>query len=573
MSARPPLFSLYLSDAPYVVCDVETTGLSPERNRIIEIALVRISDGRIVDRWKTLVNPRQFIPPFITEMTGIENDMVYGAPTEEEILPAAARFIGDAVFVAHNARFDRGFLDCAFQRAGLPPLASPSLCTARLARRLVPHLARKSLETVARHLGIRNPRAHRAAGDAETAARVFLHFLRVLEEEHDAQTVGDVHAFQFAPLYRVASVHPPIRNLADRLAELPHRPGVYFFHDRRGDVLYIGKARDLSERVHTYFRPGAVHTQKTLRLVRAVRSISWEETETELSALLLEARSIREHKPPFNTALKNPRAYPFIRIDTADAFPTLSWTYEAEEDGAEYFGPYSSRSAVESALEAVGRSFLLRECEGNIRPNPAHTPCLYHDIKRCGAPCASLMTREEYHREVERVRRFLLGKHDEVFSSLRAAMERKAAEWDFEGAAEIRDRLFALERLVRQQAAMARSLRERNLVIVTVARRTLVEVHCLREGMAAGQAIVDQKRPDRRSLRRLLAQAFRPPQGSLFPCSREEIADMRIIATWCLTRSRESRIVEVDDYADAGSLFMAVLDAVATVGNGGAAEA
>ncbi len=566
MRERPPLLSLQLPDAEFVVCDVETTGLSPERNRMTEIALARVAEGRVTERYSTLINPRQFVPPFITDLTGISNDMVYEAPDAELILPEAVRFIGSSVFVAHNARFDRSFVDAALARAGMQRLENPSLCTARLARRLTPQLAKKSLGSLARHLGIRNPRAHRAAGDAETTAGILLHFLEILAEEYDLCTLGDLLSFQHRPVYRIASTPKNFKALAPQIEGLPHGPGVYSFHDRKGAVIYVGKARDLRERVQSYFRFNTGHTEKTMQLARAARSVTWTSTETELSALLLEAHSIREKQPRFNSMLKNMRAYPFIRIDAADEYPVIGWCYEIEDDGAEYFGPFSSRFAVERALETIDRLFLLRECGGRIRPADGAAPCLYHEIKRCGAPCAKLQSRDEYLEEVDRVRQFLNGRYDEVLECLRSRMDAKAAALEFEEAAGLRDRIQSLERLVRQQSAMTRSVREQNLVLVTPARRTFVEVHCIKEGMLARQALIDQKSPDRRALRSLLSGVFGIRQAELFQGRREDINDMRIIATWRLTRHDESEVVEVDGFDDAGKLFDAVLNAVRSAG-------
>ncbi|MBI5647020.1 MAG: DEDD exonuclease domain-containing protein [Ignavibacteriae bacterium] len=563
---RPPLHALQIPDAEFVVCDVETTGLSPDHNRMTEIALVRVAEGRVVEKYQTLINPRQFIPPFITELTGITNEMVYSAPDADEVLPAIRAFIGDAVFVGHNARFDFSFVDAALRRAGLAPLENAVLCTARLARRLVPALAKKNLGSIARHLGISNPRAHRASGDAETTARILLHFAGMVSEEHDVADLGDLLSFQNKPVYRVTTPPKNFLKLQPALAALPHEPGIYFFHDARGHIIYIGKARDLSDRVHSYFRYNVGHSEKVLKLARAVASITWKTTDTELSALLAEARAIRQHQPRFNALLKSARAYPFIRIDCADTFPTISWTYDMEDDGADYYGPFSSRFAVERALEVIDRIFLIRECDGRITPRDTATPCLYYDIKRCGAPCASLQSAEEYAEEVQRVRQFLRGRHDSVLNGLRAAMESRAEALDFEGAASVRDRLRDLERIVRQQRVMARSVRYQNLVIVTLARRTFVEVHCMKSGMLVAQELLDQRACTRQNVRTLLSESFFSGQNELFLGGKEDIAEMRIIASWCLTRRDESVVIEADDHQTRDALIDAVYAAVRGLG-------
>ncbi|MCB2203947.1 DEDD exonuclease domain-containing protein [bacterium] len=545
MPEHDSTYQLQIADMEFVVCDVETTGLSPDRNRITEIALVRLRGNQIVDRYSSLINPKQFIPEEIQRLTGITNAMVYGAPPAEDVMSEVRRFIGDAIFVGHNVRFDRSFVDATLRRCGLEPLQVPNLCTARLARRLIPKKSKKNLGALAAHFNIRIRNRHRATGDAEATAVVLLNFIRILEEEFDTHDVGELLSFQNKQIYRITGAPRYFTRLQDNLSELPHAPGVYFFHDRRGDVLYIGKARDLKERVSSYFYHNIGHTSKIRRLVRAVHGITWKEMETELSALLNESRLIKQHQPPFNTQLKRYRKYPFIRIDVANDWPTIGWCYDIENDGADYFGPFRSRFAVEDALDSINKLFMLRECDGNIKPDADNTPCLYHEIKRCGAPCAAVTGKPEYQREVDDIVLFLQGEQDSVLDRLRGRMETRAEELDFEGAAVLRDRIAAVERIIRQQRLMVQSVRKQNLVIITLARRSNVDVHLIKSGMLAAQFLVDQKSLPEVLLHNKIEDVFFSRQEELFQGRKEDIDEMRIIASWCLTRRHESTIVEI----------------------------
>ncbi|MFA6233827.1 MAG: DEDD exonuclease domain-containing protein, partial [Bacteroidota bacterium] len=484
---------LQIADTDFVVCDVETTGLHPERNRLTEIALLRVRGNTVIDRYSSLINPRQFIPDEVQRLTGITNEMVYTAPDAIQIMPQVRRFIGDAVFIGHNVRFDRSFVDATLNRCGLEPLQVPNLCTARLARRLIPQKSRTSLGVLAAHFNIRIKNRHRAMGDAEATTLLFLKFLQILEEEFDVHETGELLSFQNRQIYRITGAPKYFTRLQENLAELPHRPGVYFFHDKRGDVLYIGKAKDLKERVSSYFYHNIGHTEKIRRLVRAVHGITWKPMETELSALLAESRFIKQHQPPYNTQLKRYRKYPFIRIDMADDWPTIGWCYDLVDDGADYFGPFRSRFAVEDALDSINKLFMLRECDGAIRPSADAAPCLYHEIKRCGAPCAKLMSGDEYQREVDDIVLFLQGEQDGVLDRLRGRMHRRAENLDFEGAAVLRDRLASVERIILQQQLMVHSVRKQNIIIVTLARRSNVEIHFIKAGMLAAQTLVDQR--------------------------------------------------------------------------------
>jgi len=557
---------LQIADTEFVVCDVETTGLSPEKHRLTEIALVKIIDGRIVDRFESLVNARQFVPYEITRLTGITNDMVYSAPAIDAVLPSVKEFIGNAVFVAHNVRFDRSFIDTSFRRSGMQPLDLPNLCTARLARRIVPTLSRKSLGMLSKHFGISIRDRHRAAGDAEATAEVLLRFIHMLTEELDIHECSELLSFQNKPVYTIAQAPKNFSTLKATLSSLPHSAGVYFFHDHRGGVLYVGKAKDLKDRVSSYFYHNIGHTEKVLRLIKAVRSITWKETETELSALLSEARFIRQYQPKFNTMLKHERKYPFIRIDSADPFPTLSWSYDLDDEMAAYYGPFSSRFAVEQALESINKLFLIRECKGPLKVSPSSPPCLYYDIKRCGAPCATIQSREEYLDEVSAVELFLCGEHDEVLRSLQDRMKKKAQHLNFEEASVLRDRIQSLEKIIRQQRTMVQSIRKQNLVILTPARRTLVEVHLIRSGMLMRQLLLGQNVIAPITLLQALKEIFFSEQEEIFQGRMDDVNEMRIIASWCFTRRNESEIIEANSFADAQALFRNVAEKIKACG-------
>jgi DNA polymerase-3 subunit epsilon len=562
---------LQIADTDFVVCDVETTGLHPERNRLTEIALLRVRGNVVIDRYSSLINPRQFIPAEVQRLTGITNEMVYTAPDAIQVMPEVYRFIDDAVFIGHNVRFDRSFVDATLHRCGIEPLRVPNLCTARLARRLLPQKSRTSLGVLAAHYNIRIKNRHRATGDAEATALLFLKFLQILEEEFDIHETGELLSFQNRQIYRITGAPKYFTRLQENLAELPHRPGVYFFHDKKGNVLYIGKARDLKERVSSYFYHNIGHTEKIRRLVRAVHGITWKPMETELSALLAESRFIKQHQPDYNTQLKRYRKYPFIRIDMANEWPTISWCYELEDDGAEYFGPFRSRYSVEDALDSINKLFMLRECDGNLKPSAEFVPCLYYEIKRCCAPCALLTSAEEYRREVDDIVLFLQGEQDVVLNRLRDRMHHRAEDLDFEGAAVLRDRLATVERIILQQQLMVHSVRKQNIVIVTLARRSNVEIHFIKSGMLIAQILVDQRKLPKRELYTNVEEVYFSRQNELFTGGKEDIDEMRIIASWCLTRRDESLVLEVDQCTSVEEVLEMILGAVGNIAGGAAA--
>jgi DNA polymerase-3 subunit epsilon len=185
-----------LTDIIFVVVDVETTGLNPIDDRITEIAMMKVKNGILLDEFSTLINPLVTIPANITTMTGIDNLMVADAPTAREVTPFIAEFLGDSVFVAHNAPFDWGFVyHTAYRERGVG-LSNPQLCTVKLSRKILPHLYSKSLGPVTSALNITIPERHRASGDAYATALVLIKFLSYLRRKHDIYTIGELLRFQ-----------------------------------------------------------------------------------------------------------------------------------------------------------------------------------------------------------------------------------------------------------------------------------------------------------------------------------------------------------------------------------------
>ncbi len=186
-----------ISKATFVVVDVETTGMSAVDDRITEIAMMKVQDGTLVDEFSTLVNPLLTIPAFITSMTGIDNLMVQNAPPAREVVPFIAEFLGDAIFVAHNAAFDWGFVTHTARRERGIELENQRLCTVKLSSRILPHLPSKSLGPVAQHLDITIPERHRASGDAYATALVLVKFLSYLQKKEGFKTVEEVLKYQY----------------------------------------------------------------------------------------------------------------------------------------------------------------------------------------------------------------------------------------------------------------------------------------------------------------------------------------------------------------------------------------
>lgn len=238
--------------------------------------------------------------------------------------------------------------------------------------------------------------------------------------------------------------------LQSKLAHLPGSPGVYLFKDEHGDIIYIGKAAVLADRVRSYFQKGTDHTPKTSLLIGHITDVETMVTRSELEALILESNLVKRHKPRFNIVLRDDKQYPYVRLPIKDDFPRLSIVRRVQKDGALYYGPYTPANALRETLKVIKHVFPLATCTIDI-DGTADRACIEFEIKRCMAPCTGNQSKEEYHQIVKQVRQFLEGRDLELLDDLRARMEAAAEREEFEEAARLRDRLFKIQRMLEKQ--------------------------------------------------------------------------------------------------------------------------
>jgi excinuclease ABC subunit C len=238
--------------------------------------------------------------------------------------------------------------------------------------------------------------------------------------------------------------------LQSKLTHLPAQPGIYLFKNHKNEILYVGKAASLADRVRSYFQKGADHGPKTSLLIGEIADLETIVTRSELEALILESNLIKRHRPRFNIVLRDDKQYPYLRLPIKENFPRLSIVRRVQKDGALYYGPYTPAGALRDTLKVIRKVFPLATCEIDI-DGTADRACIEFEIKRCMAPCIGNQSREEYHHIVKQVRQFLEGRDRELVDSLRTAMEAAADREEYEEAARLRDRLFNIERTLEKQ--------------------------------------------------------------------------------------------------------------------------
>jgi DNA polymerase-3 subunit epsilon len=373
-----------LLDAPLAIVDVETTGAHPAWDRVTEIAVVEVEAGEVVSEWSTLVNPGASIPPAIQALTGITNAMVADAPAFGDLAADLYERLDGRIFVAHNARFDYGFLRHEFERAGLR-FQARTLCTVKLSRRLYPEHARHSLDRLIERHHLQCSARHRALGDAQAVWQ----FLQVAAEERGADELAGA-ARQLAQL-------PALPAHIERAAvdAIPESPGVYLFYGERDTPLYVGKSIAMRSRVLQHFA-GDVRSSREAQIAREIRRIEWRRTCGELGALLREAELVKELLPVFNRQLRRTNDLCGFVFDMKDL-----QLVKAEQINSETI-PFlcgvfrSKRSALDALRELANGHRLCLRALGFEKSGRSGQPgaCFRHQIGRCAGVCAG---RESVH--------------------------------------------------------------------------------------------------------------------------------------------------------------------------------
>ncbi len=381
-----------LLDAPLAIVDLETTGAHPDYSRITEIAVIEVEGGRISAEWDTLVNPETPIPAGIQALTGITDAMVAGAPTFRELAGSLFERLQGRVVVAHNARFDYGFLKREFEREGMSYNAR-TLCTVRLSRKLYPEHARHNLDAVIARHGIDCSARHRAMGDA----KVLWDFLGVAEREFGFDAV--------VAAARAISKQPALPPAIDRAAidEVPEAPGVYVFYGEAGDPLYVGKSVSMRTRVMAHFAEG-IRSAREAEIAQKVRSIESFRTSGELGALLKEAGLVKELSPAYNRKLRRAAGlftFVFAPHEAPHRALRLAGGDEIESDNLPFMhGLFRTKRSAMAALRGLADTHgLCLQTLGHEKSQRSGM-CFRQQIGRCAGVCCGKEGLAAHHARV-----------------------------------------------------------------------------------------------------------------------------------------------------------------------------
>lgn len=427
-----------LIDTTFCVLDVETTGTNSRQDLICEIGAVKVTGGETVGTFHTLVNPGMALPPQITVITGLTDAVLAPAPRIEQVISSLRQFIGDSVFVAHNASFDLGFVKAAFERSGIDDFQPTVVDTLTLSRRLFRDEVRNfKLGTLAERFGIENRPSHRALDDA-LATRDLLHLLIERAAGWGVTGLDDLVAIG------KLSGHPQAKKL--RLTEsLPRSPGVYLMIDENDAVTYVGKATNLRQRVRSYF--GNDERRSVIPMLRHLARIEHIATPDAFTAEILERRLISSLAPRHNKIGRRKRRPVYVRLDTNELWPRLSIVHQTRSQG-QYLGPLAGRHQAEQVIEALQMAYPIRRCTTHIGPRfvvgPDATPCSAAQVGGAPCPCSGAADLSAHAAAVEGVARAMKGDGATVADVLSKRMGDLSTQQRFEEAASVRDRLSSL---------------------------------------------------------------------------------------------------------------------------------
>ena len=278
-------------------------------------------------------------------------------------------------------------------------------------------------------------------------------------------------------------------DIQEELKKLPGRPGVYIMHDEKDNIIYVGKAISLKNRVRQYFQSSRNKGVKIEQMVTHIRRFEYIVTDSELEALVLECNLIKEHRPKYNTMLMDDKTYPFIKVTTNEPFPRVILSRKMLKDKAKYFGPYTSAQAVRDTIDLIHKLYHVRSCNRNLpRDTGKERPCLNYHIKQCDAPCQGYISQEEYGKSINEVIRFLNGHYDSILSELEKKMNEASEALEFERAIEYRELLNSVKKVAQKQKITDSSGEDRDVLAVASGEEdAVVQVFFIRGGRLIGR--------------------------------------------------------------------------------------
>ncbi len=523
-----------LQETTFCVIDLESTGTSHD-SRITEIGAVKVRGGEVLGEFHSLVNPGVPIPGFITAMTGISNASVANAPRLSLIFASLVEFCRNCVMVAHNARFDMGFITRAAANLGYVWESNVVLDTVNLARRVIPRheVANYRLGTLAQYFHTTADPTHRALDDARATVDV-LHGLIERVGNQGVHTLEDLLQFT----HTITKTRRVKKTMAD---DLPEGPGVYSFvraTDTGRKILYVGTSKHIRRRVATYFT-AAESRRRMDEMVGLATGVEAVACQTALEAAIVELRLIRAHQPPYNQRSKQPH-HCWIKL-TTEPIPRFSIVRQVLDDQASYCGPFPGHAPAEQAVAALTEAYALRSCKDRLSAVTGREPCALAELTGCPAPC-TLRDLESYRHRVEQAASCFSGDIRQARAASHATIAELSEQFRYEEAGEI------LQRLQMVEYGLRRGVRLSSVAAcpqIVAARRVdqSWEIHIFRYAQLAGAAVARPGDDPQRVAESALATA-KTVEPWLAGAQGGSIEEAELVAGWL--EQPGVRLIDID---------------------------
>jgi len=426
-------------------------------------------------------------------------------------------------------------------------LSNHKICTLKIARRLYPSLKSKSLSSITQYLRLKNSNAHRALADAEVTARALIKMIKKLKKDEGIETLDELHSYQSRVATRGRLKIK--KNLNNDVSSLPNAPGIYYFLNKKNEIIYVGKAKALGERIKTYFSPTA--SKKAKKIVRQASKLKTEITNSELTALLTEAETIKLFNPKHNSQLKKYGNKYFIRINKTHNYPKLEISNHFDFDGNDYFGLFISRKRADKVMEMIDKTFTLRECTD--KEFAKKKKCFLADIERCTAPC--IKTKDpDYSDELEKVYEFLNGKNQTALDRLLHKMKDYSSKQKYEKAAEVKELVDLILAQTHKSSLLSEPVNSAN-VLFEISESFSKDYLLLISGKPFLKTYIHSKDG---LFEDAIDDYFSGTLNLQIMPSEEDLEKMKISLNWLIKNRNKVRIYYLKDYTSREELYSAI---------------
>jgi DNA polymerase III subunit epsilon len=538
-----------LSDIRFSLVSVKTINDAISNTEVVEVACVRVHNGHMADRFHQFINPGLPLPEEFTRRTGIYPATLENQPNLEMVLPELASFIGRDVIIWTHSPQKTHAIHRHF-RLTQPP--ERQLFLQSIAEKALPQLPKHTLSALAHHFQLDNNPWLRAESTAQASAEIFLQLLHLLRTQHQIHTFSELLTLCPAPKVRQHRTRNDLAFDREKLKTYPTQPGVYFMKNRLGEILYIGKAKNLRNRLRSYFQKQSRLPSKIAAMMKQVAMIDVTVVGSELEALLLESRLIKQHQPFFNKKIKDYQRMIFMQVSVNDPYPRISTAFETDNPAAAYFGPFSGKSVLRYKMEILNRVFQLRDCNDRKFEEHRNAPCMQFQLGLCSGPCAGRIDQTEYRHSVEDFLHYLEQKPSAAIEALISRRDAYVEELKFEKAAAIQEQLDLLERLQLKNYDLLQAIEEHHcLLVLPDVSPERVRILTVLHGQPLEWHTLHPKQDDAEILEHLIDTALtqlettslQKGNRSLAHIAKSLYEEARLISQWLATRTDDDGFV------------------------------